>query len=181
MASITLPERDVVSRLNQLYTVFAPLRDGLPRVAVGFAKDSPGGTKALVASDAPSNTLQRRQTMFSTTVASIRCQYFELWKVSKGQLMTLNRAYFTLLRLDPVRRDFSDVLSLHTDPDDDDEMKQGPHLHISCAPEPLPHCHFPLEAGFLELVLKDSEALTAAMQRAIGLVAKDVLPRFKDH
>lgn len=180
MALIALPEREVVARLNELHTVFAPLRQGLPRVAVGFAKDSPAGMKALVASDTATSSLQHRETNFSTAVSDVRCQYFELWKGSMGEMLTLNRAYFTLLRVVPTTRVFEEVLCLHTDPGDGDELKQGPHLHISCAPEPLPHCHFPLEAGFLTLVLKDSKSLTAAMQRAISVVAKDVLPRFKN-
>jgi len=94
--------------------------------------------------------------------------------------MALDRAYFTLLEVVPGAHEFRDLLCIHTDPADALDLKQGPHLHISCAPDPMSHCHFPLEFGFLNTVLEDCNSLTAAMQRAIHIVAIDVLPAFND-
>jgi hypothetical protein len=94
--------------------------------------------------------------------------------------LVLDRAYFTLLEIAPKTREFRELLCIHTDPGDSDELKQGPHLHVSCALDPIAHCHFPLDLGFLQEVLKDCDSLTAAMRRAIAVVGRDVLPRFKD-
>jgi hypothetical protein len=70
------------------------------------------------------------------------------------------------------------VLCLHTDPGDAEVFKQGPHLHVSCAEDPIPHCHFPLDLGSLNMVLKDCDSLTLALQRAIGAIAKEVIREF---
>ena len=180
MASITLPERSLHTRANTLHELFAPLRAGKSRVAIGPAKDSPGGTIALVATDARTSGLRYREGSFSTSAQVLRCRYFELWRGSSGRELALDRAYFTLLKILPATHDFQELLCIHTDPADKNNLKRGPHLHVSCAPDPLPHCHFPLEFGFLEAVLRDCGSLTSAMQRAIGLVARDVLPKFSD-
>lgn len=51
VAWITLHERDLVQRSNELHRIFGPLRVGRERVSIGFAKDSPGGAIVLVAHD----------------------------------------------------------------------------------------------------------------------------------
>ncbi len=180
MASITLSEEQLRERSNSLHSVFAPLRDGKPRVALGFAKDPPGGSTALVVTDAKTGRLQYREESFRTSVKVLRCRYFELWRIAGGKILSLDRAYFTLVEVVPSTTEFRELLCIHTDPDDDNELKRGPHLHVSCAPPPISHCHFPLDLGFLKAVLKDCDSLTTAMQRAIAVVASDVLPRFKD-
>ena len=181
MGTMTLRERELVARQNSLHAIFAPLRVGRTRVALGFASDSPGGTKAIVAADQMLGRLRYREESFRTSVNSLRGRYFELWKVAKGETLELDRAYFTLLRVKNGLSDFKEVLCLHSDPGDEEELKKGPHLHVSCAEDPIPHCHFPLDLGSLQSVLKDCESLTTAMERAIGVVARDVLPRFVTH
>ncbi len=178
MGRITLSEQDLHARPNQLHAVFSPLRGQRERVALRFANDGPGGAKALVATDQKTGRLRYREEMFRTSVNTLRCKYFELWTVANGRELCLERAYFTLLRVAQSTRTFDEVLCLHTDPTDADEFKQGPHLHVKCAEDPISHCHFPLDLGWLEMVLTDCSTLTQAMERAIGVVAKDVLPRF---
>lgn len=180
MASITLSEEELQRRSNSLHSLFDPLRDGRSRVALGFAKDAPGGSTALVVTDAKTTGLQYREETFRTSVKVLRCRYFELWRVARGKNLSLDRAYFTLLEVVSPSRPFQELLCVHTDPSDNDDLKRGPHLHVSCAPDPISHCHFPLDFGFLQAVLKDCDSLTAAMRRAIAVVARDVLPRFKD-
>jgi hypothetical protein len=179
MAAIRLPERDVEGRRNSLHAVFAPLRRPEHRLAFGRAADTPGGSIAIVAHDAKSGPLRYRDERFSTKVGALTCSYFELWRGVGGQdNLVLDRAYFTLFKTSPESRETSEVLCLHSDPGDENDLKRGPHLHLSCAPDPIPHCHFPLEFGFLEAVLKDVDALTSAMRRSIAVVAREVLPRF---
>lgn len=178
VASITLHERDLVRRTNELHTVFAPLRVGRERVSIGFAKDSPGGTIVLVVRDKTLGRSGYRQESFRTSVDALRCQYFELWRASTGGKRVLNRAYFTLLEVVVDSHEFRELLCIHTDPTDEDELKQGPHLHVKRASEPIPHCHFPLEFGFLAQVLKNCDSLTKAMGRAISVIGRDVLPRY---
>jgi hypothetical protein len=176
MASITLSERDLVTRQNSLHVIFAALRNGKKRVAFGIAKDSPGGTQVLVAKDHNNGRSPYRDESFQTSVKALRCKYFEMWQVTGGDKLLLNRAYFTLLRVNDASRSFDELLCIHTDPADAEVFKQGPHLHVTCAKDPIPHCHFPLELGALEMALKDCDALTSAMRRAIGVVAKEVIP-----
>ena len=180
MAAIKLAERELQARSNTLHVLFAALRDGKPRVAVGFGKGAPGGATVLVAKDGQQSAKPYRDESFRTSVETIRCRYFELWRSSGDNFVILDRAYFTLLEVVPEDREFRDVLCIHTDPADVNDLKQGPHLHMTCAPGPVSHCHFPLEFGFLNAVLKDCDSLTAAMQRAISVVAIDVLPAYRD-
>lgn len=180
MPAITIMEHDLHPRTNTLHELFTPLRNGKPRVAIGVAKDSPGGMVALVASDGKSSALGYREESFRTSADVLRCRYFELWRGSASNIMTLDRAYFTLMEVVRETREFRDLLCIHTDPADDNDLKRGPHLHLSCAPDPMPHCHIPLAFGFLETVLQDCTSLTKAMERAIQVVAIDVLPKFKN-
>lgn len=179
MASITLTEGDLVTRANDLHTIFAPLRIGRERLALRRANGNPGGTIALAASDSAAGQLDYREASFRTSVDVLRGKYFELWRTLGGTTLVLDRAYFTLERVQQASNSFPEILCLHTDPGDKEEYKQGPHLHVTCAEQPIPHCHFPLELGFLHLVLQDCSALTTAMERAIRVIATDVLPRFK--
>jgi len=180
MASITLSEQDLSDRRNSLHSMFAPLRGEKPRVALGFATDSPRGTRALVVTDEKTAGLRYREESFRTSVAALRCRYYELWRTRPGGNLALYRAYFTVVEVVPTTTEFPQLLGVHTDPTDNDDLKQGPHLHVFRAPQPIPHCHFPLDYGFLQTVLEDCDSLTAAMRRAIAVVARDVLPRFKD-
>lgn len=180
MAAIVLSERDLMARTNSLHSVFAPLREGRARVALGRASDSPGGATAIVAADESASNLRYRGESFRTSVPALRCRYFELWRSASNGKLVLDRAYFTLLKVVPASSAFSELLALHADPGDEVDLKQGPHLHLSCAPEPFPHCHFPMEFGFLKMVLRDADSLTSAIERSIGVIARDVLPRFNE-
>ncbi|MFH1715992.1 MAG: hypothetical protein ABIF19_01465 [Planctomycetota bacterium] len=180
MVSITLPEPDLHERSNTLHKLFTPLRRLMPRVAIRFARGSPGGAITLVATDERAGAIRYREESFRTSTQVLRCRYFELWRATAGSNLWLDRAYFTLLEVMRATSEYQELLCIHTDPSDKVDLKQGPHLHVSCAPDPIRHCHFPLEFGFLRAVLKDCDSLTIAMQRAINVVARDVLPRFKD-
>ena len=149
-------------------------------MACRFAKGSPGGTTALVATDGGIDKGPYSEESFRTSSEVLRCRYYEVWRGSARGTFALERAYFTLLEVVLATHEYRDLLCIHTDPNDDNDLKQGPHLHVSCAPHPIRHCHFPLEFGFLDTVLTDCDSLSSAMQRAIEVVARDVLPRFRD-
>jgi len=180
MALITVPERNLRQRSNTLHEMFIPLREGDSRVAVRYARSGPGGAIRLVATDEKTGGSIRTEESFRTSIQGLRCRYYESWRASAGDTFTLERAYFTLLAILPAAHKYDELLCIHTDPADTDDLKQGPHLHISCAPDPMRHCHFPLAFGFLEVVLRDCDTLTRAMQRAIRVVARDVLPRYNN-
>ena len=180
MGSIALSERDLIERLNTLYELFAPLRNGRPRVACRFATGGPSSTTVLVATDDQAGAGPYSGESFRTSTGILRCRYYELWRGSARGIFSLERAYFTLLEVVRATHEYRDLLCIHTDPNDENDLKQGPHLHVSCAPDPIPRCHFPLEFGFLDTVLTDCDSLSSAMRRAIQVVARDVLPRFRD-
>lgn len=175
---ITLRERQVVERSNRIHSMFAPLRIELSRVPVGFAKDSPDGRKALVASEFSPQSVGHRHADFRTFVPGVRCKYFELWALENKDVYKLHQAYFSVMRADPTSREYVEILGVHADPHDDELVKRMPHLHVSCAPHPIGRCHFVLESGFVDHVLKDCESLTAAMTRAIHCIGTDLLTRF---
>lgn len=180
MPTISVTEADLVKRSNSLYRLFSPLRvNDATRVACGFAKDSPGRSKVLVASDGTTRDRRYREETFRTSIPDLRCKYFEVWQPGKANHVVLNRAYLTLLRVGAPGRDFEELIALHTDPDDSSDMKQGPHLHVTCAPDPMHHCHFPLAWGFLTQVLRNCDSLTVAFGLAIKMIAQDVLPRYR--
>lgn len=178
MPSITLSTKSLCERSDELHELFIPLRGPKSRLAIRSATDSPRGTTALVAMDETTDAVHYLSESFRSSVPGLRCSYYELWQGTASDNWVLNRAYFALLRVVPATRDYRDLLCIHADPAEDNDLKRGPHLHVSCAPDPLHRCHFPLEFGFLKMVLKDCNSLTHAMKRAIDIVARDVLPRF---
>jgi hypothetical protein len=134
---------------------------------------------ALVATDEETDVVHYLDASFRTSAVALRCNYHELWQGPARDYWSLNRAYFTLLEVVPALPNYQPLLCIHADPVEDSDFKQGPHLHMSCAPDPMHRCHFPLEFGFLKTVLRDCESLTDAIKRAIEIVAGDVLPRFE--
>jgi hypothetical protein len=178
MPSLTLSTKSLRERSDKLHELFIPLRGSKPRVAIRSATDSPRGMTALVAMDEKAGAVRYLSESFRSSAPALRCSYYELWRGPAGDDWALNRAYFTLLGVAPPARHYDALLCIHADPADDNDLKRGPHLHVSCAPDPLHRCHFPLEFGFLDKILRDCGSLTDAMKRAIDIVARDVLPRF---
>lgn len=178
MARLVLPEHEIASRMNSLHVVFAPLRDGRRRLAFGRATGTPGGTVGIVAHEQKGSRLSYRSERFGTKVKALTSSYFELWRGHQAGTLYLDRAYFALYTTTPGTHRATELICLHTDPDDGDEFKRLPHLHFKCATEPIPHCHFPLELGFHDVVVKDVGELTSAMARAVGILAKEVVSRF---
>ena len=103
MASITLLERDLITRQNELHAIFTPLRERGRRVAFRFANDSPGRAKALVATDQRAGILRYRDAMFQTSVKILRSSTLNCGGKRRPEKLILDRAYFTLLRVDQVR------------------------------------------------------------------------------
>ncbi len=180
MGLITLPERDLKRRVNDLHQLFTPLRGRGPRVACKFTSSGVGGLLKIIATDDRTGAGPYSEESFRTSADVLRCNYYELWRGSAHGVYLLERAYFSLLEVVRQTHAYRSLLCIHTDPNDENDLKQGPHLHVSCAPDPIHHCHFPLEFGFLDAVLSDCDSLSLAMQRAIQVVSRDVLPRFKN-
>jgi len=177
---IAMTEAELVGRLGQMWSMFTPLRDGLPRVACDFAQQTSAKGKVWGAHDGTELRTPYRSWSFRTHVPDLRAGYFEVWRPADlGRIVGLNRAYLTLLRVKRGQAGFDEVLCVHCDPDEESRMKCGPHLHVKRAEEPLPHCHFPLNLGHLDGVLAGPNELTLAMRSAIEILAEEVLPRFR--
>jgi len=119
---------------------------------------------------------------FSTYRRDFRCKYYEVWKSIDDRFFTyeLNRAYFTLFRVyrAPLRED--SLFALHSDPITGDTephafYKQGPHLHMDFAEDPLPHAHIALNRSHLEDTLVSVESLSTALSVAVNMLREQVL------
>lgn len=92
----------------------------------------------------------------------------------------LDRAYLTIFRTDPTTRAEVEFLCLHCDPNESDNAdhgiyKQGPHLHIRAAEDPIPHAHIALNRGHLEDVLTSAHNLSEAMELGVLMIKEEVL------
>lgn len=119
---------------------------------------------------------------FSTYRTDFRCRYYEVWEPTDGRHLTyaLNRAYFTLFRVSsrPAREDT--LLALHCDPIIEDTerhaaYKQGPHLHLDVAGDPLSHAHIALDRIHLAEILESVGSLSSALAAAVIMLKEQVL------
>ena len=148
-------------------------------VACDITHDRSGNGMVLGAHDGHVTDRDYRGWHFRSSAKGVRCQYFEVWiDADPRSRLTLYRAYFKLSVINRVDNMFEEFLCIHCDPDDQSDMKRGPHLHVTKGDDPLPKCHFPLNYGHLNEVLKSIQTMHAAMCEAIMIVAKEVIPRF---
>lgn len=122
------------------------------------------------------------ETRFRLVGGSFTGCYFEKWirfPRGKKEFLTLNRAYFHVYRQRGVNAIESEVVLLHSDPDepaaaDHCNYKRSPHLHVCEAPAPWPHVHLALNLCNLEQVSSDLDEFTTAFRSALDML-KDQL------
>ena len=182
---IRLPEKELVRRRALIGRLLVDLRaDKKHRPACDFYRGPELDRKVLAAHDGLVGGEHYRDWMFRTGAPAVWGQYFEIWSPEDvGQRSwTLQAAYLTILEIRKSGR--TEILGIHCDPADGSSeptrsFKRGPHLHVTCAREPLPKSHFPLNYGHLSNVLQDSAALTKAIRDAVFVVRREVLERFQ--
>ena len=119
---------------------------------------------------------------FSTYRRDFRCRYYEVWESIDNQFFRyeLNRAYFNLFRIYRISLREDSLFALHCDPVVKDTephalYKQGPHLHMDFAEDPLPHAHIALNRSHLEDTLGSVESLSKALATAVNMFKEQVL------
>lgn len=123
---------------------------------------------------------------FRTLARRVYCKYHELWcRLGDRDLWSMEQAYLSVFMLMTPTAERVSVLCVHSDPNDTSDgrvkdYKRGPHLHVQNASYPLPKCHFPLNYGHLDAVLRSAESLTGAMHAAVQIVADELLSRYTE-
>lgn len=176
MPELILSTADVLARMNSVHQALAVLRAPTSsRVAVSRA---PVATRdvVLAAHDGKLPSDHYRQWRFRTRTSGVFGAYFESWHPKANGQLQLRQAYFKLVRVDGPNL-AEEMLAVHSDPADSTAVKQVPHLHMSLAPDPIPHCHFSMQVAERVRVLESSSSLTNAMQLAIKNIADEVLQR----
>jgi hypothetical protein len=132
-----------------------------------------------------------RDWRFSTTVTGIRGGYYERWIAvdQKRNRFYIDRAYLHLYRRKPTESDETEIIALHCDPNESDDVgllkhavyKRGPHIHVIVAEQPIPHSHFALNATQLDHVLSSIDALHDAVGAGVVLLRDQVLDVLDKH
>ena len=106
--------------------------------------------------------------------------YFEKWipETSSQKRWMLQQAYLTVFLVDDITRLAHEILCVHCDPNESSPYQRGPHLHVSQAPEPIPHCHFSL--CLVNFTLDSVSALNTAFREVSELLRKEVLMVYED-
>jgi hypothetical protein len=118
---------------------------------------------------------------FATFVPNFRGAYYEIWIELDDGAWHLDRAYLTIYRINQgMPTEMQEFLALHCDPREPDDTahaiyKQGPHLHIQDAADPIPHAHIALNRGHLEEVLSCVESLSEAIGLAVLMLKEEIL------
>lgn len=128
-----------------------------------------------------------RDWRFATVLPNYRGMYFELWRPSgaKGEeFWYLYQAYLSIYQIERSMQTETELLCLHCDPNEPDNAphaiyKQGPHLHINVAANPIPHAHIALNRGHLKDVLSSVNDLTKALGLAVQMLREEILDTMK--
>lgn len=182
MANIQINDRDLRKRIREIQDFLPPLRAG-KQVPCQFYQYSVSGGRVIAAHGGDPSGSDYLEWKFRSFAKPIWCQYYEIWKPKNNNFLHLIRAYLHIYQSDPTSHSLKEILCIHCDPDDESDepirtFKQGPHLHVKAAREPLPKCHFPLNLDNLNRVLSSRRSLTQAFEQAINVVCKEVLKRY---
>ena len=172
--------RELKTRTRQIVKLLRPIRPGAD-VGCTIVPGPQQASLGLCAHEGGEYVPVRRyrEMRFRTRAQGLWAQYFEIWRERPGQdRLALEQICLNVYSV----RSASDVLhplvSIHSEPTDTSDMKKGPHLHVVQAEDPLPHCHFPLDYGRLDGVLKSAQSLTDALRNAVTILDKEVVARF---
>jgi hypothetical protein len=178
---IVLSESDVAKRWNKVPRMLAPIAAANkgPRCRV-FSRAA--GLVVVAAYEGNQSGQDYDRWRFKVRKAHVWGQYYELWKrvgAPESDLF-LDRAYLHLIRID---RDGTErkLLALHCDPEWSDPVdlkyKRGPHVHVQCAQDPVPHAHLALAAEHLRHVLVNIDTLSEAFGRGVELLNTEIIRR----
>jgi hypothetical protein len=120
---------------------------------------------------------------FATVAFGLNAMYHECWLRKVKNVWQLERAYLNIYKQSGI--DELEFLCLHCDPLEADtaahaRYKQGPHLHVSIAGEPIKHSHLAIHGGLLSLVLESVATLGNTMEWAVQMIRDEVLDAITD-
>ena len=117
--------------------------------------------------------------IFRTNIRRIYASYYERWQPDDApHRWVLERAYLSVRLAGHPGEDPMSLVCIHCDPLDRTyaypRVKQGPHLHVDCAEDPLPHCHFALNYCHLTDTLKSVDSLGQALMSLVDMLANEL-------
>lgn len=139
----------------------------------------------LVARYGEQITVVERDWRFPSLVSSIQCRYMErwLWVDATQSSLRLRHAYFHLDHLQGPEDAPREILAFHWEPlpmgpdDPDNSNLRRPHLHITCAREPLGHAHFGTTLTVPPESQTNPEYLDLLLEEVFAMVEVEVLDR----
>lgn len=177
-------EQELIGRGDQIRKLVQPLV-GKGRVAFGRITTRQSVLFGAFSGSRPDLPID--EWRFTTFVPSIRGAYYERWIPvdERAKRYSLELAYLHLYEQLATSRSERQFLALHCDPNEPDaaphaRYKQGPHVHVVSAPQPLPHSHFALNLANLPQVLSSMIQLHAAFSTAVMMLQDQVLQVYKD-
>lgn len=106
----------------------------------------------------------------------IRAQYYEVWAPGESDReWELVKAYLHLYLRGPTPEIRTELLALHSDPQENHKYKSGPHLHVSCAADPMHKCHFALNLDRLTDIKSNIREFDSTVSGTISMLADEVL------
>ena len=139
----------------------------------------------LVARYGEQITTVERDWRFPSLVNSIQCRYMERWLPIDGQysLLRLRHAYFHLDHHSGPDNPPEEIFAFHWEPladvveDGDGGYLGKPHLHITCAREPVGHAHFGTTLTVDADRQSDTDYLNELLEEVFKMVQIEVLER----
>ena len=139
----------------------------------------------LVARYGEQITVAEREWRFPSLVSSIHCRYMErwLWVDATQRSLRLRHAYFHLDHHRGPEEVPREILAFHWEPlptgpgDAHNNRLRRPHLHITCAREPLGHAHFGTTLTVPPESQSDPEYLDRLLEEVFAMVEIEVLDR----
>ena len=179
---ITIPLEQLSSRVSIVQKTLRPLVhcNNEMEVPCKLLPKKQDGGKVIAAHGKITRLEDYRDWKFRTLAKDIWCQYFEIWKPTNDEKeFYLFRAYLHLFQTDRSTHSMKEFVCVHCDPEEvQNRYKQGPHLHIKNAEEPIPQCHFPLNYCNLDTVLYSIDTLTESIEKAIEILTVEVVNRY---
>jgi hypothetical protein len=174
-----LAVQDLVGRGDEICTLVRPL---IGKGRVAFHRIASRQAVLFGIFSGPRLDSPIDEWRFTTFVPLIRAAYRERWIPAdeKAKRYYLEQAYLHLYQQSPYGESERQFLALHCDPNEPDDKphamyKQGPHVHVVSAPQPIPHSHFALNLGNLPAVLASVQNLHSALATAVTMLQQQVL------
>ena len=117
---------------------------------------------------------------FKTKLDKYDGMYYERWLHFEKNIYFLERIYFHLYELDLEKTTIKEFVLLHCDSaepvsTDHSKYKRSPHLHISCAPQPIPHAHIALNNYDLDVISESLNNLDKAIRKSIEMIEDQII------